>query len=72
MPYQRGIAHRLGFEPESPDYETTALPTELSIVPPKLLTFVIGSRVDDLMTFHDADPLLWVGGQVREEDVVAC
>ena len=25
MPYQRALAHRLGFEPGSPDYETTAL-----------------------------------------------
>ena len=30
MPYQSALAHRLGFEPGSPDYETTALPTELS------------------------------------------
>ena len=30
MPYPRALAHRLGFEPRSPDYETTALPTELS------------------------------------------
>ena len=30
MPYQRALAHRLGFESGSPDYETTALPTELS------------------------------------------
>ena len=30
MPYQRALAHRLGFEPGSPDYETTALPTALS------------------------------------------
>ena len=29
MPYQRALAYRLGFEPGSPDYETTALPTEL-------------------------------------------
>ena len=35
MPYQRALAHRLGFEPGSPDYETTALPTELS----RLLSF---------------------------------
>ena len=30
MPYQEALAHRLVFEPGSPDYETTALPTELS------------------------------------------
>ena len=28
MPYQRALAHRLGFEPGSPDYETTALSTD--------------------------------------------
>ena len=36
MPYQRALAHRLGFEPGSPDYETTALQIELS----RLLFFV--------------------------------
>ena len=30
MPYQRALAHRLGFEHGSPDYKTTALSTELS------------------------------------------
>ena len=30
MPYQRALTHRLGFEPGSQDYETTALPTEQS------------------------------------------
>ena len=29
MPYQRALAHHLGFELGSPEYETTALPTEL-------------------------------------------
>ena len=28
--YQRALAHRLGFEPGPPDYETTTLPTEVS------------------------------------------
>ena len=31
--FQMSLAHRLDFEPGSPDYETTALPTEL----PRLL-----------------------------------
>ena len=30
MPYQRALAHRFGFELGSPEYETPALPTELS------------------------------------------
>lgn len=30
MPYERALAHRLEIEPGSPDYETNALPTELS------------------------------------------
>ena len=38
MPYQRALAHRLGFEPGSPDYETTALPTGLS----RLVSIYIG------------------------------
>ena len=30
MPNQKALAHRLGFQPGSLEYETTALPTELS------------------------------------------